>query len=259
MGARVGAVIVALLWATVFFGIIDLSVVPDNDRRFYAHYLLETGWGLLFTFLVPLPLLSWAVRPQVWNGPQVAAIAAAVLLAGLVGLAPGQILVALLVAGSAALPRMWQPRRAWLVRSALARPAYWPLDVVVALGLGAGLKYGWDMLDAARSGVKDDETWGLMHLPMQAAFGVAVAASAVVALLALANGVIGWWLAFVPAAISAVWFGIVARAYPDHLGSIGEVGGTLTVAWGVALLVVAWGTGVLTQRQHKPPPIPPRM
>jgi hypothetical protein len=70
-GARVFAALAALFWAVLFFGILDLSVVPSGDVRFYEHYLLETGWGLLFTFLVPLPLLAWAVRPQRWNGPQV--------------------------------------------------------------------------------------------------------------------------------------------------------------------------------------------
>ena len=247
-GARVGAVFVALFWATVFFGIIDLSVVPDKDVGFYEHYLLATGWGLLFTFLIPLPLLSWAIRPQAWNGPQVAAIAATVLLAGLVGLAPGQVAVTALVAGSAAFPHMWRPRPSWSVRRALARPAYWPLDAMVAVGVGAALTYGWDMLAAARGSAPDDNTLGLMHLPMQAAFGLAIAASAVVAVLALANGVAGWWFAFVPATLSAAWFGVVARAYPDHLGSIGEVGGTLTIGWGAGLLMVALGTGALTRR-----------
>lgn len=242
-GARVGALLVALFWATVFFGIIDLSVVPDNDVGFYEHYLLATGWGLLFTFLIPLPLLSWAVRPQGWNGPQVAAIAAAVFLAGLVGLAPGQVVVTALVAGSAAFPHMWKPRPGWSLHRALARPAYWPLDALVAVGVAAALTYGWDMLDAARGGASDDNTLGLMHLPMQAAFGLATAASAVVAVLALANGVAGWWFAFLPAALSAAWFGVVARAYPDHLGSIGEVGGTLTIGWGAGLLMAALGTG----------------
>jgi len=243
VATRVAAVLVGLFWATVFFGIIDLSVVPDNDVESYEHYLLATGWGLLFTFLVPLPLLSWAARPQGWNGPQLVAIAAVLLLTGVVALAPGQVLVAALVAGSAAFPGMWRPRPHWSAR-ALARPAYWPLDALLAMGLGAGLMYGWEMLDAARGGVKDDNTHGLMHLPMQAGFGLAVSASAVVAVFALANRVAGWWFAFLPAAISATWMGIVARAYPDHLGSIGEVGGTLTIAWAVAILVVSAGTGL---------------
>ena len=257
VGARVGAAVAALIWAIMFFGVIDLSVVPDQDREFYDYYLLETGWGLLFTFLVPLPLLFWAVRPQGWNGPQVAVIGAAVLFTGLAGLAPGQVFVAGLVAGSAAFPYMWRPRPRWSVRRALARPGYWPLDALVTGGGVAAVMYSRDMLVAARAGAKDDNTFGLMHLPMQAAFGLAIAAAAVVAVLALANDVTGGWLAFVPASLSAVWFGVVARAYPDHLGSIGDVGGTLTIWWGVVLFVAAAGTGLLTRKERGPSPIVP--
>ena len=50
VGSRVGAAFVAVLCATVLFGIIDLTVVPDYDVRFDRFLLLETGWGLLFTF-----------------------------------------------------------------------------------------------------------------------------------------------------------------------------------------------------------------
>jgi hypothetical protein len=254
VGVRVSAVLIALFWATAFFGIIDLSVVPDDDLEFYESYLLETGWGLLFTFLVPLPLLAWAVRPQSWNGPQVVAIAAAMLVAGVVGLALGQVLVAGLVAGSAVILGTWRPPPQSSVRR-LTRPAYWPLDALVAVGICAALVYAWDMLDASWSGAKDDNTNGLMHLPMQAAFALAVTASALVAVLALANSVAGWRFAFVPAALSAVWFGVVAKAYPDHLGSVGEVGGNVAIGWGIGLLVVALGTGIRTRQEREPAPI----
>lgn len=121
----------------------------------------------------------------------------------------------------------------------------------MAVGVVAAVTYAWDMLDAARSGAMDDNTLGLMHLPIQAAFGLAVAASAVVAVLALTNDVAGWWLAFFPTALSATWFGIVARTYPDHLGSIGEIRATITIFWGVGLLVVASGTGLLTRAESR--------
>jgi hypothetical protein len=50
--------------------------------------------------------------------------------------------------------------------------------------------------------VRDDETWYLMHLPMQAGFALAVPVAAAVAVLALANGVAGWWFAVVLSAYS---------------------------------------------------------
>jgi hypothetical protein len=244
----VGAGSVALVWALPFFGIIDLSVVPSGDREFYPFYLLETGWGLLFTILIPVPLVAWAVRPQPWNGPQVIAVAVAMLVTGLVALAPVQVFVALLVAASAAFPPMWRPRPRWSERGALVRPMCWPLDALVLVSVTAAAVYGWDMIDAARSGLPDDDTNGRMHLPMQAAFALALAASAVVATLALAQGGAGWGFAFAPAALSAVWFGVVSRAYPDHLGSLGKVGGAVAIGWGVALVLIAAATGPAVRR-----------
>lgn len=241
VGARVGAAAVAAFWATLFFGIIDLSVVlPPRDERFYDFYLLETGWGLLFTFLIPVPLIAWAVRPQGWNARQILAIAASMLAAGLVALEPRQVLVALIVAASATFPHMWQPGQRWLPMR--LRPRYWPVAAVVGLSVVAALTYGWRMLDAARRGVRDDNTAGLMHLPMQAALGLAISASALVAVLALANRVAGCKFAALPAAVSAVWFGVVSMAYPEHVGSIGQTGGAVAIAWGVLVVVMTYAT-----------------
>ena len=50
--------------------------------------------GLLYIFIVPLPLLAWAVRLQSGTGPQVVAIA-------------GAVFVAVLVAGLFATGRRW--------------------------------------------------------------------------------------------------------------------------------------------------------
>ena len=174
VGVRVGAVVVALWWAVPFFGIIDLlvGVIPSafSDEYDWTQVLvvLDKSWGLLFTVLVPVPLIAWAIRPTGWVGPQVVAVAAAVLVAGLAALAAGQIVVALLVAASAAFPRMWHPRPEWSLRRLVATPAFWPVDALVALAFGAALLQAWDVLDTARSGAPDDDnTWGLMHLPMQ--------------------------------------------------------------------------------------------
>jgi hypothetical protein len=248
--ARLGAVAVALIWAGPFFGIIDLlvGVIPSVFPEFLPFVVLETSWGLLYTFLLPVPLLAWAARPAGWVGPQVAGIAAAVLAAGAVAAAWGQVLVAFLVAASAAFPRMWRPWPKWSWRRALATPAFWPVDALVVIALGAALAHTWDVLDAARSGVRDDETWYLMHLPMQAAFALAVPAAAMIAVLALANGVGGWWFAIVPPAACAMWFGAVSIKYPDALVSLGSLAGWLVLAWGCAVAVALWTTGLLASR-----------
>ena len=245
VGSRVGAGVVALFWAFPFFGIIDLmgGVIPPASPDLLEFVILGTSWGLLYTFLLPVPLLAWAVRPARWVGPQVAAIAAAVLVAAVAAPSGAQMFVAFLIAASAAFPRMWPPRSPWSLRSPLAKP-FWPIDALVALAMMAALVHAWDLLDVARSGVRDDDTNGLMHLPMQAGFALAVPAAATVAVLALANGVAGWWIAVLPPAGCAIWFGVVSMRYPEHVGSLGELAGRFAVGWGIAVAVSLWITGV---------------
>jgi hypothetical protein len=253
VGARVGAVVVALWWAVPFFGIIDLlvGIIPSkfpDEYDWTPTLVTSTSWGLLFTVLVPVPLIAWAVRPTGWVGPQVVAVGAAVLVAGLAAVAAGQIVVALLVAASAAFPRMWRPRPEWSLRRLVATPAFWPVDALVALAFGAALFQAWDVLDTAGSRAADDDnTWGLMHLPMQAGFTLAIAAAAAAGVWALGNRAASWWFAIVPPAASAVWFGVFCARHPDLLGSLGRTAGWYTAAWGVAIAVAVWATGYWTR------------
>jgi hypothetical protein len=257
--ARVGAALVALFWAVLFFGIIDLSVaiVPSEYPDFTEHMVFETSWGLLYTCMIPMPLIAWAVRPVGWVGPQLVAVAACVLVAGVAGAAMGQVFVAFLVAGSVAFPRMWRPPPRWVVPWSAARafrtagrPVFWPVDVLVLLGLGAALAHAWDVLGTSTA--EDENTLGLMHAPMHAAFALAVPVAAAIAVLAMAaaeaHRVGGWWFAVVPAAASAVWFGVVSVRYPDLVGSLGVAGGVLAICWGGALPVLTWGAGWLRRR-----------
>jgi len=250
--SRLGAVALALWWATGFFGVIDLlvGITPLEFPGFEPFVVVETSWGLLFTALVPMPLIAWAVRPVGWVGPQVLAVAAAVMVAGIAATAWGQVLVAVLVAACAGFPRMWRPRPDLSIRRvALSRP-FWPVDALVVVGLTAAVVHAWDVLATARTGVKDDDTWYLMHLPMQAGFALAVPAAAAVAVLAMANGVANWWFAIVPPAASAAWFGIVCASHPALLGSVGATAGWCTTAWGMAIAVAVWATGYAQDRAH---------
>ena len=250
VGSRLGAGVVALIWAVFFFGIIDflVAIIPSEFPDFMRFVVLETSWGLLYTFLLPVPLIAWAVRPVGWVGPQVAGIAVAVLVAGIAAPAWGQLFVALLVAASAAFPRMWRPPPRWSLSRPLVTPAFWPVDALGALAMGAALLHAWDVLGAARRGVRDDDTWYLMHLPMQAGFALAVPVAAAVAVLALANQVPGWWFAILPPAGCAMWFGVVSARYPDVVGSLGELLGLCAAGWGVAVAVALWGTGLWATR-----------
>ena len=245
-----GAAVVAAMWAFFFFGIIDflVAIIPSEFPEFMPFVVLETSWGLLYTFLLPVPLIAWAARPVGWVGPQVVGIAVAVLLAGLAAPAWGQAFVALLMAAGAAFPRMWRPPQRWSLRRPVATPAFWPVNALLVLGMGVALVHAWDVLDAARSGARDDVTWYLMHLPMQAGFAIAVPVAAAVAVLALANELAGWWFAIVPPAGCAVWFGAVSVRYPEVVGSLGEFTGWLASGWGIAIAVTLWATGFWSTR-----------
>jgi hypothetical protein len=242
-------------WAFPFFGIIDflVAIIPSEFPDFVRVVVLETSWGLLYAFLLPMPLIAWAVRPVGWVGPQIAGIAVAVLVAGLVAPAWGQVFVAVLVAASVAFPRMWRPWPRWSLSRPFARPAFWPVTALVTLALAGALVHAWDILDAARSGVKDDDTWNLMHLPMQAGFALAVPVAAAVAVLALANDVAGWWFAIVPPAGCAMWFGGVSMKYPEVVGSLGELSGRLAAIWGFAVAIALWITGLWVARAGAAP------
>ena len=264
LGSRLGAITVAFWWAVLFFGVIDLMVgifpskFPD-EYDWYPIRVVATSWGLLYTVLLPVPLIAGAVRPTGWVGPQIAAVATGVLLAGVAAPAPGQIFVAFLVAASGAFPRMWIPRPRWSMRPLAATPGFWPIGVLVALGLVAGLVHAWDVLGTARDSAPDDDTWGLMHLPMQAGFALAIPTAAAVALLAMANRVTGWWFAVVPPAASAVWFGVFCATHPDLLGSVGETAGWGTAAWGVVTAAGMWAAAYLTRRDSPRTAAPSRL
>ncbi len=249
VGSRLGAVALALWWAAGFFGVIDLlvGVIPSEFPGFEPFVVVETSWGLLFTALVPMPLIAWAVRPVGWVGPQVVAVAAGVMVAGLAAAAWGQVLVAVLIAACAGFPRMWRPRQVLSIRRVAVSPTFWPVDALVVVGLAGALVHAWDILRTARTGVKDDDTWDLMHLPMQAGFALAVPAAAAVAVLAMANRVANWRFAIVPPAGSAVWFGFVCATHPDLLGSVGGAAGWCTTAWGMAMAVAVWATGYMSK------------
>ncbi len=239
--SRIAAVALALFWGMLFFGLIDLVVVPLQDHRFYDFYLLETGWGLLYTVLVAVPLVAFAFRPRhLVPLQQLVVVAAAVLLGGLAALAVRQVVPAVLLATTAMLLSRWSKQRLWPIDGLSLRGADpWLAALVLPAVVGAGL-YAARMAHAARIGVPDDDTWWLTHLPMQASFGVALAGSAAVAVFAGGARAPGRRLAAVPAGLSAVWLGAVSTVYPTHLGSLGTAAGVAAIAWGLLFVVRAF-------------------
>ena len=232
--ARVVAGLAALLWGFFWFGLIDLLVVVTQDERFHQHYLMESGWGLLYLLLVAVPYVVLCVRPgqpvavvQLWvcSGAVVAAGVWAwqlpAVLNGL-GLLASTALVAWL--GHAAAPQ-WR------------RPG--PLEGLLAVvAVPAALVYGWPL--ARNQTLTEDITNGVSHFPMQAALGLAVAGLAV--LVALTGSRLPAWTV----GFTAVWLGLESVVYPDLVGSLGTLAGWLAVVWGVLLVAAE----ELARRRH---------
>jgi hypothetical protein len=59
---RAVAVLFAVFWGFLFFGLIDLLVFLQG-AEFMPSFHLETGWGLFFLIIVAAPLLAIALRP----------------------------------------------------------------------------------------------------------------------------------------------------------------------------------------------------
>jgi hypothetical protein len=125
------------------------------------------------------------------------------------------------------------------------------MAVLAVVAAVSSVAYAATMIQAARAGHSDDDTWGLMHLPMQAAFALSVAGVAVLAVLAGAAKSAGWQVSAWSAAVSALWLGLLSVAYPA-LGQRGRIGGVAAIVWGAALAV---GT-VINHRTWRHPIVP---
>ena len=95
ISARIASGVLSVFWGLLFFGVIDLAVVFDRTPGFYESYLLETGWGLIYTVLVAAPLIVLAVSPQRTSlTAQIAVVAVCVAVAAVTAFSWRQLLPA---------------------------------------------------------------------------------------------------------------------------------------------------------------------
>jgi hypothetical protein len=224
LAARVVGSALVVWWGLFWFGLIDLLVVVDQDERFHEHYLLESGWGLLFLVLVTVPVAVFVVRPgDTVAAAQLWVCSVAVLLGGLWGTALPQVLNGLALVATVVVLTSLVP----------AGPYRWPspsvpVAVLAAVALPVALVYGWPLANSDDPG---DITNGVSHMAMQASLALAVVG--VTALAAFSRSRLPAWTT----GFTACWLGVESVVYPDLVGSLGVVGGVLATAWG--LLVVA--------------------
>lgn len=234
----------ALFWAVLFFGIVDLAVPVEETPGFDESNLLETGWGVLYTFLVGGAFASLAVRPgMAMPVLQVALVGVCLAATAVAAGAWSQLVPALLLAsncyalmslsrGRTRLPRRRRPLGVdpvvGVVSALLVPPA-----VVFAVDMVSGYREGRPPLDA--------DTWGVDHWPTQAALALAIAAVAAAVAAGLHAGWSGTAASATCVAVSAGWFGFWSTVHPDHAGSAGAPWGVALIVWACAFAgVVAW-------------------
>ena len=230
--ARVLAGLLAVFWGFLFYGLIDLLAFAQGPD-FHDSLVLSTGWGLLFLVLVAGPLGTVAVRSGTRTTAlgQVAVAGVAVGVAAALSGSPRHLLVACgLLATAAVLVAVRPPTR---VRAQAARRTPWAPGLLVVLAAGPACAYAWTAARTTGSGTLTDDTWGLDHWPVQAAFPLAVLGVAAIA----ATRPAGWRLPTWTVVISAAWFGVVCWLEPDLVGSPGRGWATVVLAWSIAFVL----------------------
>jgi hypothetical protein len=226
------ASLLAVFWGFFFFGLIDLFVFLQG-ATFHEALLLETGWGLLFVFLVAAPPVVAAIRPHpgaVVAGRQIGLVAIAAGLGALWSSSVSHLLVAggllltalLIVVILPYRPRFTASSWAWL---------RWALVIGAAV---PWLGYASASAASARSAEPPQEiTLGLDHWPIQSALAIAVVlVSGLAATLPRGSMTPTWTVG-----IAAAWLGVVAWVNPDLAASMSRPWATAALAWAVAFVI----------------------
>lgn len=237
VAAKVTASVAAVSWGFLWFGLIDLLVVLEQDARFNQDYMFESGWGLLYLVLITTPLVVLVLRP---GDPTALTQLAVITLTVVIG-----------AAWRGTWPQLWNGvglgitvgLLSWVGRGRLVswRRPNLALSVLALLGLPAAVIYGAPLV--ANTTEVEDITNGVSHYPMQASLALAIVA--LVGLAAVTGSRLPAWTA----AFSAFWLGIESIVYPDLAGSLGRLGGALTTVWAALVVVVM----ELTSRRTSPP------
>jgi hypothetical protein len=226
--------IAGLFVLLLFFALVDLSVPLFFQSRpeFYEGYLLETGWGVLFTFFVGIPLCILGSRPENASAALLpVAAATAVLVAAVMSVRPGHLLIAaglLVPAAVKFLPDGNQELKALRTSGRF----HWPTLALSVIALPVAAVFASDMATAAREGRDPvDLTWDFDHWPIQAAAALVIPLAGAV----LSFRLPGWRPMVFIVAVGAAWFGTVSIVYPDHAGSLGTVIGWASIFWAAGL------------------------
>jgi hypothetical protein len=235
---------VGAFWLLLFFGLVDLSVPLffQNRPEFYEGYLIETGWGVLFTFFAGIPMCVLGVRSD-WISAALLPVASgvAVLIACLASGQPVQLIIvaALLIPSAVVWALSRTVGEAGRGRSGPARllgaGGFRPRIPTLGLALVAlppAIIFAAAMIRTALEGEPEpDYTYVFDHYPIQAASVLVIP----VATALLALRLPGWQPMMIVVALGTAWYGLVSVVHPDHVGSWGAAWGWTGVAWAAAL------------------------
>lgn len=227
-------ILFTLFWLTIGFGVIDLAG-GFFDGGEHGNQVLSAAYGVIAAIVLPLALLAQLRGPGNAASQQIAVVALAFALAGVLALDPLSFLsVATLTVMLAVLLRLHPVRPQLLARprgpsfavGALTAIAAIPW-VVYALRMAANERGDVPPLDAGRPQAGG---WA----------GAAVLAIAVVLLALLAAAKTrGWRVPMWSAAVAATVFGLVSVLNPRAPGTGGRFWGSLAIAWSLVFLAVA--------------------
>jgi hypothetical protein len=234
--ARLCAALFAVTWA-VFpgFGLIDLSVTVTPTDEWQGAVPLNAGWGLLTTVLLAGAFAWTALRPRQFAvaAVQLVVVAAALVVSAIAGSESGAFVLGAFVLIEVSVLATLLPR---VTDAGFSISVSWPLAVTAAIAAGPWLAYAGDMWAANREGRAPEEiTSAINHWAVQGGLALAIASlAAVVALWAPGRRFIG-----VSTAVVAIYLGVCSYRFPDAAGAYGRAWSVLSVAWGVAIAILA--------------------
>jgi hypothetical protein len=236
VAARVLAAVAAVFWGFLFYGLQDLLTVFIEGPKFAQHYLVESGWGLMFLVMVAVPFAALVIRPGclilVWS---LLCSGVALVLGGLLAMSLWQTVPGMAVAATGGVVGVLGGAP---LRPPDLRPDV-PLVILVLVASPPALSYAGNVAEDPRA---TESTWFWMHGAIQA--GMAVAVVLITALVALTPPQPGRVVVTLTATVTVGFLGTESLVYPDRVGTLGTMGGGVAAMWSVAfLLLVARKSG----------------
>lgn len=235
----------------LFFALVDLTVPLFLQSRpeFYESYLLETGWGVLFTFFVGIPFCVLGSRPESVSAALLPVVAAtAVLVAAVASAQPTHLAIAGGLLAPIAVIVLFD-RRTALEAVRTAGRFHWPTLALSIIALPVAALFAFEMAAAAREGRHPvGLTYDFDHWPIQAAAALVIPLAGAM----LSFRLPGWRLMVFLVAAGTAWLGTVSIIYPDHAGSLGTVTGWAAAIWAAGLAASAFHRAVEPARSLRP-------